>query len=330
MGNNCVIQKPTKQISDANDEIGVIKKYQNFCAPSGSAQSYLKQYLNDEYETTGEGGSCFYDSIDPPSEISGCSAGCKSGHCAIIGRSGTYARKRYSGDPLTCCITGRKKLKENETCNPIYRDKRTPECNELMYNYCYQNDNVFSKVGCKQWCEISKRDCDTIRNSKCNIPAYFNKHTHDCLKHCSNNAKGKCDISMREYCTQPLNKTKKICSCINSDKTQPLCVDKNCIYDGYITQQLLDSRGEKCEYIDCSIDIDITKVQGNVNFTRPTFIQHCGGEGGATKDKQQQQRQKQPSGGLREQIVNIFRIYRYPSLTVIFILIILILRLIFM
>lgn len=269
MGQQCVRQRPVLMDNNPRDEINQLLTIKNGCQPLGSA--YLKGFIpkNDEYEWIGDGELCYYCSFDPGSEIS-CSAGCNGVDCcSIVGRRGVYTRKRYLAKELDCCISGLHEI-NGQSCNPSLQNKEN--CELLLRKLCTQNEtDIFDKDVCKRWCDDNTKHCKSLKVSLCNRLDPSN--VKECLNFCMSNM-GKCDKFMEGYCK--MYHTDKRCSCYNSTQLyNPICVDKNCIDNGYQSTSMLSSRGDACKIIDCRAKLDI-QSEGKVDMKDIVINTDCG------------------------------------------------------
>ncbi len=254
MGNHCSKKNPIKSIADPYDEIGKSRVVKNSCVPSNSSIQYMESFIpnNGEYIWSGNGKSCY---------------NCEDGHQI------EYVRQNYKADPSECCISNRPMI-GNLTCDPKYRNIHSSYCHPTMENYCNNRNNIFSEK-CNSWCSENKEICSEISKKFCSTTDL--EKDPECMNWCMNNM-GKCDHSMIEYCK---NKNEPKCSCLNSyiEKTKhnPLCVDEDCIRDGYQTVSMMNARGNGCEFIDCGSYFDI-KSKGKVNFNDVKIEQRCSGD----------------------------------------------------
>lgn len=291
MGGNCSRQYPEMQPVNQDDKINETKEIPKACGVAGSVKNYIQKYIpdNGEYRYSGEGSGCFYCSLMAGIEIS-CNAGCDGVKCcAVAGKKGTYTRHSYLADKLKCCL---KKddgnwIIDNKTCHPDYRGNLGKDCVNVIKNHCFENiNNIFNDSVCKNYCK--DKDCNKEISDFCNRED-LNKHK-TCLTWCSNN-KGKCDESFTNFCKQNINDDR--CACINSDvnkinslkKYNPLCVDKNCIAkNAYTTQNMLDGVKGGCNIVDCTVQNNLSDIEGNVDLNNLKLDANCGNKDNSDDD----------------------------------------------
>lgn len=99
-----------------------------------------------------------------------------------------------------------------------------------------------------------------------------------CLDAVKHNTVGDYDDYMLRYCSLFEHKDKPECACINSDSVKyrynPLCIDKRCITDGYVTKSMEKSRGAECQILDCSTYFNIV-ADGSVQLTDDVVNNSC-------------------------------------------------------
>lgn len=149
-------------------------------------------------------------------------------------------------------------------------------------------------------------ECHNIDSKKAiyNIESYENKLKY-CKSlqpgiggqddHCADFCRGKpgvCDTYMTKYCKMQEHQDKGVCKCINSpanipseNKTasldgevlyNPLCIDAECIRDGYATTVMTDNR---CQTgVDCGVYHDIKSRNLEMNYIDKDIAQRCSTE----------------------------------------------------
>lgn len=196
--------------------------------------------------------------------------------CDCDGTDLEYYRERFKGIPLTCCLTG-ESGSSTATCNPIYRNMNSSSCAPIMRDYCFIDNNIFVDPNCKQWCTLNPDECINKKIELCDNLNSFETN-YQCRNFCIQNP-GKCDTSMNLYCKKSQNIGKPECSCVNSlfkqYKYNPLCQDKECINSGYSTAPMINSLGDGCQIIDCSVAFNLEKT-GQVQFNDADIDQRCG------------------------------------------------------
>jgi len=78
---------------------------------------------------------------------------------------------RYSSDSdgtikTQCCTTGSNSNFPKTTCNPTHVNSTSPECHDVMKNYCQQDEN-FLKDTCRSWLQQAGTDADVIADRLC-------------------------------------------------------------------------------------------------------------------------------------------------------------------
>lgn len=178
MGNSCDADQPlpdtTNVCSRFLGQRHVIPNFCTYAGPDGSNPRllYCEQISNKgEWTVNDKGGgdapSCHYNDCNGVQQWSGCCKGC----CAIIGRGVNCIRKKFTGDPVQCCVNDLVCNTDNtnspaacfsdadkqETCNPCTRDMTTSSstvvarnansnttcgaadqsnCQDTMFSYC--------------------------------------------------------------------------------------------------------------------------------------------------------------------------------------------------
>uniref|UniRef100_A0A6C0J9F1 Uncharacterized protein n=1 Tax=viral metagenome TaxID=1070528 RepID=A0A6C0J9F1_9ZZZZ len=195
--------------------------------------------------------------------------------CGCDGTKIVYYRESFKGKPLTCCLTG--ESGSTTACDPKYRNMDSSACAPIMRDYCFIDNNIFADSGCKQWCTLNPDECMNKKIDLCNNLNSFETN-YQCRDFCIQNP-GKCDTSMNLYCKKTQNIGKPECSCVNSlfkqYKYNPLCQDKECINAGYSTAPMINSLGDGCQIIDCSVAFNLEKT-GQVQFNDADIDQRCG------------------------------------------------------
>jgi len=125
------------------------------------------------------------------------------------------------------------------------------------------------------------------------------------VEHCSEFCRGKpgvCDTYMNKYCKIQEHQGKDLCKCINSPANlpsenknasldgnvlyNPLCIDAECIRDGYATTVMTDNR---CQTgVDCGVYHDIKSRNLEMKYIDRDIAQRCSAEAflkGATDAK---------------------------------------------
>lgn len=153
MGNTIPCDKNTPTYENICNNPGDITGSPGFCTISGPAgDSYRRDYCENlggsgEFSYAGQGGSCHYNSQNKKSSMGSC---CSGSACGIIGNAARCRRRAYNADPLLCCNRDLSCNKdeqfcfsdstETKTCDPRYRDMASPECGQLMIDYCTGSD----------------------------------------------------------------------------------------------------------------------------------------------------------------------------------------------
>jgi hypothetical protein len=188
-------------------------------------------------------------------------------------------RVGYKADPEECCQRNGVSKNTNLTCHPDYRDGMSQSCIPKMQTFCNRDANMLFHGSCLTWCQQYPGKCYAKKSALCNSVDRITNYPK-CKQFCIENP-GLCDTGMRQYCKLSDNISKPECSCINSYldyyRYNPLCQDAECIRDGYGTASMLNSLGEGCKIVDCSVVFDIEKT-GNVSFKDTTISQRCGKE----------------------------------------------------
>ena len=214
MTKKCRIKTPKKQENNPNDKIGEVKTIPDACGPAGTVGLYVKKYIpnNGEYEWKGEKGSCHYDGGHAGNEIT-CKFGCaKLGHCAIIGKRGTYARTKYLADPSKCCAEQPKNgAIHGKTCDPKYTTSN-PTCRDAIRKKCGLNWNIFSNPVCQRYCREPNNQhwCRSTKESKCQSQDPF-KHKY-CKPFCETDPQW-CDRRKQSVCDSTKSITNKNSGC---------------------------------------------------------------------------------------------------------------------
>ena len=185
----------------------------------------------------------------------------------------------YNADSEKCCIQNGVSENPSLTCHPDYRDGMSETCIPKMQNFCSQGANMLFNSSCLNWCNHYPDKCLAKKSALCNSADKITKYPK-CKQFCIENP-GSCDSGMKQYCKLSTNISKPECSCINSFldyyRYNPMCQDADCIKDGYGTSSMINSLGEGCKIVDCSVVFDIEKT-GNVSFQDTTINQRCGKE----------------------------------------------------
>lgn len=188
-------------------------------------------------------------------------------------------RVGYNGNPETCCVMNGMLDDKNITCHPDYRNGTSNKCIPKMQSFCSEDARMLFNESCINWCNHYPEKCLSRKSELCNNVDKISNFP-ECKQFCIENP-GSCDSGMTHYCKLSTNISKPECSCINSflDYYQynPMCQDANCIKDGYGTSSMVNSLGEGCKIVDCSVVFDIEKT-GDVSFQDTTINQRCGKE----------------------------------------------------
>jgi hypothetical protein len=262
--------------NNPNDPLNKLIPTKGFCAENGGF--YMPEYFKDFLPSNGEYAldkmaiecnACKNEINTETSCYSGCVKNFPRECCATRGQKLGYKRINYKGDKTKCCISGNE-MEGIFTCSPQYRDASSLECSDILKNFC-SNENLFTNSRCIKWCRTWPEDCIIKKVQYCSN----NMNNFRCREFCLQNP-GKCDTIVSQYCIN--NPTDSLCNCINSPiskyKYNPLCLDKNCINSGYVTNSMLTSRGTGCQIVDCSVILDIN-AGGNVNFDNVDIVQDC-------------------------------------------------------
>lgn len=150
---SCSTKKPDNS-NRCNDNVGEEINSKNFCTTSGSSglnkrRDYCENLGDDEWEYSGQGGTCFYNDCRNGSQMSGpC---CLSNACCgIVGNSTKCRRKKFTGEPFECCSQDMACHEEinndknpycftdegKKTCAPEYRSMSSNGCRNVMMDYC--------------------------------------------------------------------------------------------------------------------------------------------------------------------------------------------------
>jgi hypothetical protein len=145
-----------KNICNDNKDVSV--EVENFCAIAGNStlrsnyarnMSSAGEWEVDESQTK----SCTFRPGSQPNSMNGKQ--CCDGQCKIRGFSLFCKRKQFTGNPLTCCLKdftnvpgdaneiGKPKYNacfsddnQQNTCDPIYRNIKSPACRDIVGEYC--------------------------------------------------------------------------------------------------------------------------------------------------------------------------------------------------
>jgi hypothetical protein len=141
-----------------DNSIGDEYEADGFCSSTtddNERRKYCSSIGDNEWEFSGRGESCYYNSSNNHQRVSGDCPG------AIAGQSARCRRKEFKGDPQTCCLRDLACNKEEQfcfqdgdktkTCDPKYRDMASSSCKEIMYNYCIGKDTSRSEVWMARW-----------------------------------------------------------------------------------------------------------------------------------------------------------------------------------
>jgi hypothetical protein len=141
-----------------DEAVGDEYEAEGFCSPvtdDNERKKYCGNIGDGEWEFSGRGESCYYNSSNNHQRVSGDCPG------AIAGQSTRCRRKEFKGDPQICCLRDLSCNKQDEfcyqtkdgmkTCDPRYRDMASSSCKEIMYNYCTGKDTDRSEVWINRW-----------------------------------------------------------------------------------------------------------------------------------------------------------------------------------
>ena len=143
-GNSCTHEISFKPTCDKLNEE---EKSVGFCTYSGpSGDKQRKDYCENlgapgEYEYYKQGNDCYYNDCHPGRQADKdcCNGGC----CSIKGNAAICRRKKFTGDPLTCCLNDQACniadeycFTDNKTCAPQYRNQASEGCKLVLEDYC--------------------------------------------------------------------------------------------------------------------------------------------------------------------------------------------------
>lgn len=238
-------------------------KTTNVCRPCGSGSTWgpadCRNYLGNEWTYIGEA-PCNYDCI-----VAGASPG-TSAKCQMTS---------YRGERRQCCLNG---SSVTGTCDPTY-NIFSPECDEVYMEHCRSRNNIVGDERCVKWATVKPTRAFPLLRDFCTR----NPNAKECIEWCKNMAStgnSVCDTIYNTWCARPENKTAPICACINSPlqssdiNINPKCNDKNCIMNGYLTQNMINTN---CPDI-TNCNIQTTIVNSGIQLTNLNIDQKCGGK----------------------------------------------------
>lgn len=266
---------PVQIKASENDNLHKAFTLKNFCAPAGTVGGYVSNYIDKagEYSYVGEGeGTCRYCSLAAPRSVN-CAAGCADiSCCAIIGKTGKFARTSYTGDKEVCCMGGPRVDSAGKTCHPDHVPN-SEECRTILLNNC--NNDVENYLipdhACNNYATFFPEGA-LLKCKACNEYDIFIKHKDLCKKLCLQNP-GRCDDATNTYCTTDEGKNSTYCSCINDDSlNNPICTNAECRTLGYITNGIKD---RDCIINNCKVDLSFDNIR-NLDINQLEIQQQCG------------------------------------------------------
>ena len=198
------------------------------------------------------------------------------------------------------------KIFSDKNCQTFCADNEK-WCNSIKANLCNKTGDLNDE--CQTFCDEKPELCDVRFRDMCptsnsDTCVYFcntDKYSHFCKQQASNYCNegdenietefcqnfcmkednfGWCDGGMDKFCKKHPDDPK--CACINSplhqddDRFNVLCVDTKCSDGGYGTSSMLASRGDSCEIVDCSQELNISDIEaGGGVFISPEYKQQC-------------------------------------------------------
>lgn len=172
-----------------------------------------------------------------------CNAGCIRKLCK---------RVSFNGDPVQCCITSKKTLGKNQTCDPKYRSYTTNTCDASMDSYCSQGTNLFNNSNCVSWFN-QRGDAATATLEKV----------------CANSN----NIGLPQ-CGCILARTEALKKFTDGTKLAVECIDNRCTNGGWKTYQMQQN---PCNVVNCEMNINDLQLIANapVGTYSASFVQQC-------------------------------------------------------
>lgn len=197
--------------------IGDVINQPNSCMVLGTNVDVC--YDNGEFESIAPDsftGCCYIDGGPNwgTAFINGACAGCPQlDDCLFAGGGPVRCRlTNYSADNTQCALQGISPITsadgKKRTCNPDALPGGS-QYDQIVRNYCLQGNNLITDNRCVAFC--TNNDCtqDVLSACKGN-----NLNTDGCKQLCfAGNTKYDCSVNLTNYCQDPANQKKDVCSC---------------------------------------------------------------------------------------------------------------------
>lgn len=234
----------------------------------------FKYPKNGEFEYSGYGDGCNYCNWGRGKECSGIDS-------LVGGNRPGVKRISFKGDKLGCCINNTKnpggyKLHDGKTCDPVYRNPSSQDCNIELNNfckdwnriveneYCYalkdSNTTLFNKLmkahcnwsdsnaqqdKCIDWCKTNSTDCERL--NLINDCKTYGLSGSNCTKQAVIDIKNKCKV-YGILSEQGLQKGSYQCTPAGIEVLETDCKKYNmssCTVDGIDQVQILKAQEEQ-------------------------------------------------------------------------------------